>query len=126
MSYDNEGIGSGGHDEQRNSLRTPLLSDAESGNNDNYDEGIDILYSKAELEPDSVSVNWRSFRRGKPIRFLPTGITWHNNGTFTLCHSKNKKLAKALSMTKSGRINLSYDIDNDGVDELPNNRKVKC
>ncbi|NVJ62305.1 MAG: GspH/FimT family pseudopilin [Gammaproteobacteria bacterium] len=94
--------------------------------NDRFDESVDFLYSKATLDPEVVNVKWRSFRRGKPIRFLPTGITWHNNGTFTLCHSNHYKLAKGLSMTKSGRINLSYDVDNDGVEDLPNNRKVKC
>lgn len=73
-----------------------------------------------------VAISWRSFRGNKPIRFIPMGITWHFNGTFTLCHSHNPKAAKAIFVAKSGRIEMSTDTDRDGSDEDRKGKPIAC
>ncbi|WP_144395502.1 GspH/FimT family pseudopilin [Pleionea sediminis] len=96
-------------------------------NNDRqFTEDIDTLLFSHNYNDDNIHVKWRSFRASKPIHFLPSGITWHNNGTFILCLDKDPKLAKALFVAKTGRIEMSRDTNYDEYDEDRDGDKLKC
>ncbi len=96
-------------------------------NNDNqFNENEDRLVSYYPQQEQQISIQWSSFRKSSPIRFLPQGITWHNNGTFILCLNKDEQYARALFVAKSGRIELSKDENNDGIDELRSGKSLSC
>jgi type IV fimbrial biogenesis protein FimT len=77
--------------------------------NDQYDQEIDTLLQFYRAESDEVTIEWRSFRKDKPIRFIPAGITWHNNGTFVIRHNRYNKFNKRISLAKSGRAQVQKD-----------------
>ncbi|MEE4246178.1 MAG: GspH/FimT family pseudopilin [Kangiellaceae bacterium] len=91
-----------------------------------YDDENDARESFRSVDFEKLSISWKSFRGDKPIKFLPSGITWHQNGTFILCLDNNPKYAKAITLTKSGRARLSIDSDNDGIDELRDEKPIEC
>lgn len=96
-------------------------------NNDNqFTSDIDQLFKYHKIDSDLISIRWRSFRGNRPIRFIPAGITWHNNGTFIICHSQYAEMGKAIFLAKSGRAEMSRDQNFDGVDELRNEQPVQC
>lgn len=74
----------------------------------------------------NISLSFRAFGYKKSLQWLPTGITNHQNGTFVFCYQNAPKYSKALIMTKSGRIRVSQDSDNDGIDELASGDPLPC
>ncbi len=101
-----------------------LFTDKNSDNQ--FTQGIDQLLFTHAFENEALNINWRSFRRTQPIRFLPAGITWHNNGTFIMCLDNDPTLAKALFIAKTGRIEMSQDVNNDGYDEDRDGDPLSC
>lgn len=86
----------------------------------------DIMLSYiAGLDPED-RVKWRSFKPQSTLQFLPTGITNHQNGTFTICGLKKEKYAKAVILTKMGRPRISKDKNKDGIDEGADGKSLKC
>jgi len=98
----------------------------DENNNDQFDPVVDDLIKSHVVDEENLIINWRSFRGKKPIRFIPAGITWHFNGTFTLCLDKSPNYSKAIFLAKTGRVEISEDRNNDGIDELRNGKPVKC
>ena len=72
------------------------------------------------------SVSWKSFKVASTLQFLPTGITNHQNGTFTVCGLHTNKLARAVIITKMGRPRMSKDENGDGIDEGADGKPLAC
>lgn len=64
-----------------------------------------LIFVKSEL-PTQVSLNYAAFRSSNFITFRATGIT-KTNGTFTLCYNQDAHSARALILSKTGRIRFS-------------------
>ncbi len=64
-----------------------------------------LIFAKTRL-PDPVHVDYAAFRSSNFIAFRATGIT-KTNGTFTLCYNQDADSARALILSKTGRIRLS-------------------
>lgn len=89
---------------------------------DDEDQVINHVYGSHGSDP----VTWRSFKVAKTLQFLPTGITNHQNGTFTVCGIGKQEYARAVIITKMGRPRLSQDEDGDGIDEGATGAPLKC
>ncbi|NVJ51275.1 MAG: GspH/FimT family pseudopilin [Gammaproteobacteria bacterium] len=97
----------------------------DANNNLQVDTPIEFVLQTKTPKADVFDIRWSAFGRQQYLKFLPTGITAHHNGTFTLCH-KNNKYSRALSITKSGRIRKSRDSNGDGIHEIHLGRAIKC
>ncbi len=75
---------------------------------------------------DDVQLRWRAFGVRTSLQWHETGITNHQNGTFELCYQNDPELARALIITKAGRIRTSKDTNNDGVHENATGKALKC
>ncbi len=64
-----------------------------------------LIFAKSEL-PAAVRLDYAAFRSSNFIAFRPTGIT-KTNGTFTLCYNQQADSARALILSKTGRIRFS-------------------
>ena len=71
-------------------------------------------------------VSWKSFKADSTLQFLPTGVTNHQNGTFTVCGNGSNKFARAVIITKMGRPRMSQDSNGDGLDEGADGKALKC
>ncbi len=69
------------------------------------DENEALIFAKSEL-PRAVDLNYRAFRSSNFIAFRATGIT-KTNGTFTLCYNADENSARALILSKTGRVRMS-------------------
>ncbi len=69
------------------------------------DDDEPLIFAKSAL-PDAVRLNYAAFRSSNFIAFRATGIT-KTNGTFTLCYHQNADSARALILSKSGRVRFS-------------------
>ncbi len=69
------------------------------------DENESLIFAKSEL-PTAVNLNYSAFRSANFIAFRPTGIT-KTNGTFTLCYNEDANSARALILSKTGRVRFS-------------------
>ena len=99
---------------------------ADRNNNNSYEAEEDELINYHQITVPEFNIRWRSFRGNKPIRFLPMGITWHNNGTFVMCINQQPKYAKAIFLAKSGRAEMSRDDNHDGIDEGRDDKPIGC
>lgn len=69
------------------------------------DEDEALIFAKSAL-PAAIQLNYRAFRSSNFIAFRPTGIT-KTNGTFTLCYNEETDSARALILSKTGRVRFS-------------------
>ncbi len=69
------------------------------------DKNEPLIFVKSEL-PAAVHLDYAAFRSSNFIAFRPTGIT-KTNGTFTLCYNREANSARALILSKTGRIRFS-------------------
>ncbi len=69
------------------------------------DDDEPLIFVKSEL-PAAVHLDYAAFRSSNFIAFRPTGIT-KTNGTFTLCNNQEVDSARALILSKTGRIRFS-------------------
>ncbi len=62
------------------------------------------------------------------IIYAPTGRTigWGSNGTFKYCPRNYPDKSRAISISTSGRLYASSDIDNDGKDEVRSGSEINC
>jgi len=63
--------------------------------------------------PANITLNYRAFGSRHYLAYQPTGLTM-TNGTFTFCNRNLPQTAKALIVTKTGRVRLS-DTRSDGT-----------
>ena len=67
--------------------------------------------------PEGTQLNYRAFGSRHYVAYRPMGFT-KTNGTFTICNPAVPDRAKALILTKTGRVRLS--------DTLPGSKPIKC
>ncbi len=62
------------------------------------------------------------------IIFSPTGrlAAWGSNGTFRYCPHKHEDKNRGIRVAVSGRIYVSGDQNNDGIDEDRSGKPLKC
>jgi len=94
-------------------------------NNDAQRDEFETMVFNHRPKKDFLDISWSAFGRKNYIRYLPTGITAHHNGTFKLCHEK-LSLIRAISIAKSGRARASKDSDKDGIHELGEGKPIDC
>ena len=76
---------------------------------------------------NSGSLMWRSFGNKSYLQWLPTGMTYYQNGNFTYCPpSKNPRHAKNIIMNAAGRMYFGPDRNNDGIPESSSGKNVTC
>lgn len=70
---------------------------------------------------------WRSFGNKPYLEFLPSGRTNYQNGTFTYCiDPSDTEKARGISVTVTGRTQLAFDRNNDGIRENSGNKPLRC
>jgi type IV fimbrial biogenesis protein FimT len=75
---------------------------------------------------EKLAIKWRAFGRRSSLQWLETGITNHQNGSFELCYDNNPKHARALILTKAGRMRYSKDTNNDQLHENSTGEPINC
>ena len=88
--------------------------------------GNDELLYQYHNNDRKVIISWRAFGHKKSLQWLPTGITNHQNGSFELCYDDKEKLARALFITKAGRVRFSKDTNADQLHENSTGGKITC
>jgi type IV fimbrial biogenesis protein FimT len=81
----------------------------DNNHDDQFTDSIDEVLQVHKINSDRVSIEWNSFRSNRPIRFIPAGITWHNNGTFLISHKHYPELNKTITLAKSGRAEIHHE-----------------
>jgi len=72
-------------------------------------------------------LSWRGFRKGAYIQFTPEGFTNNQNGTFTYCPKDlNTQHARALFVSKTGKLRFSQDSNQDGIHENSQGKRLNC
>ena len=95
-------------------------------NGDRIRDATDQVLNHVRGINTSDAVVWKSFKASETLQFLPTGITNHQNGTFTVCGLKADKHARGVIITKMGRPRMSQDENGDGLDEGANGKPLSC
>lgn len=95
-------------------------------NGDRRYNGNDEILSQYKSEDEKFSLNWRAFGQKNSLQWLGTGITNHQNGSFELCYDNKANMARALFLTKAGRIRYSIDSDGDDVHENSTGGAISC
>ncbi|WP_444998283.1 GspH/FimT family pseudopilin [Aliikangiella sp. IMCC44359] len=79
-----------------------------------------------QLNDSNFQLRWRAFGKKSSFQWHETGITNHQNGSFELCLKQTPSLARALIITKAGRIRTSTDKNNDGIHENSRGKNLSC
>ena len=88
----------------------------DSNHNRRRSEDERLVYVQQPL-PETTELKYRAFGSRHYVTYRPEGFT-KTNGTFTVCNSAVPERAKALILTKTGRVRLS--------DKMPGGRAIKC
>ena len=96
--------------------------------NDNHliDHSEQLLLISDKID-QNIHLSWRVFGNKHYLKWLNTGMTDYQNGSFTLCHSnKNNHIAKQLIVNVAGRIYYAKDNNHDGIVESSQGRNIRC
>lgn len=89
--------------------------------------GRDILLNTIEKPFKDGELYWRSFGNKSYLKFLPSGRTDYQNGTFTYCIDvSDLEKARGISITVTGRSQLAFDRNGDGVRENSSGTPLRC
>jgi type IV fimbrial biogenesis protein FimT len=87
----------------------------------------DIIHSAVNNPITKGNLYWRSFGNKAYLQFLPSGHTNNQNGTFTFCPTdKPAKDAKGFSITRTGRSQMAFDRNGDGIAENSSGTPLRC
>ncbi|KGJ88262.1 GspH/FimT family pseudopilin [Thalassotalea sp. ND16A] len=96
-------------------------------NRDHAKDTSELLLQVVGAVQHRQLLTWRAFQNRKYIQFQQNGFTWNQNGTFRICANQpTLKYNRALIVTRSGRIRLSKDHDNNGIHEDAAGKEVSC
>ncbi|RDX37538.1 prepilin-type N-terminal cleavage/methylation domain-containing protein [Kangiella sp. HD9-110m-PIT-SAG07] len=65
----------------------------------------EVIFEKS-FSSEFSSVIWSAFQNKRGLTIAPTGYTDHQNGTLYLCYRGQKKLHRAVIVSKSGRVTI--------------------
>lgn len=102
-----------------------LLSFVDEDEDRLYDAEDTLLFASKQSD-QNFSVTWKAFGVKKSLQWLPTGITNHQNGSFELCYDGKPEHARALILTKAGRLRYSKDSDGDQIHEKSPGQPINC
>lgn len=89
--------------------------------------GNDVLLQTIRTPFHKGELHWRSFGNKSHLEFLPSGSTNYQNGTFTYCIDKSDvKKARGISITVTGRPQIAFDRNGDGVRENSSGTPLRC
>ena len=96
--------------------------------NKNHDRDVnELILQTIEPAEKTHTISWRAFQNRNYVQFQQNGFTWNQNGTLRICNNDpSLKYNRALIVTRSGRIRLSIDSDDDGVEEDAQGNKISC
>ena len=93
--------------------------------NRRIDNSETVLFQKL-IQSEEISLRWRAFGLRSSLQWLASGITNHQNGFFELCFQGEPTLARALIISKSGRIRRSADSDGNQIHENAQDDDIVC
>jgi type IV fimbrial biogenesis protein FimT len=80
-----------------------------------------------KTENIDIQITWRAYQNKSYLQFTPNGWTNNQNGTFRFCiANESARYNRALIISRSGRIRLSTDSNDDGVHEDRKGENVSC
>lgn len=89
--------------------------------------GDDILLRSIQMPFEEGELFWRSFGNKPHLEFLPSGRTNYQNGTFTYCiDSADPEKARGISVTVTGRPQIAFDRNGDGIRENSSGTQLRC
>ncbi|MDH5357844.1 MAG: GspH/FimT family pseudopilin [Gammaproteobacteria bacterium] len=97
------------------------------GNDSNGSRDADEnLISTGSIGKD-YQLNWTAFGSNNYIRFRSTGLTLSQNGTFKICPVDGDiRFARAVMISKTARVRLAKDTDDDGNYEDADGNALIC
>jgi len=75
---------------------------------------------------NDMQIRWRAFGVRSSLQWLPSGMTNHQNGTFEICLNDDPRYARALIITKAGRVRRSKDTNGNGIHENAKGEDIRC
>jgi len=95
-------------------------------NNDRNINGDESLLKHYSIENELITLRLAAFGIRSSMQWLETGITNHQNGYFEFCYRERPKLARALIISKAGRIRHSKDTNGNEIHEDSNDNDLSC
>ncbi|MET1254282.1 GspH/FimT family pseudopilin [Aliikangiella maris] len=89
------------------------------------DKSESMIYVQ-NLNHPQLSLKFKAFGYRNSFQWHQTGITNHQNGTFLFCWKNKPELARALIISKAGRMRHSQDSNQDGIQEDANDKNLHC
>jgi type IV fimbrial biogenesis protein FimT len=94
-------------------------------NNGSFDLG-ESLITTGQLKT-GYTLRWSAFGSTSYIRFDKNGMTASHNGTFKLCPAdKDDRFASAVIVSKTARIRISQDSNQNGIKEDAAGNELSC
>ena len=89
-------------------------------------EGVlEILHVGNEI--NGGKIRWQGFGEVAMLQMMPTGFTAEQNGSFIFCpNNGDVRYARAIFISKTGRIRHSEDKDQDGIHEDADGKPLTC
>ncbi|MCW8876631.1 MAG: GspH/FimT family pseudopilin [Kangiellaceae bacterium] len=101
------------------------LAFIDNNGNRRIDENETVLFQKL-VRSEDISLRWRAFGVRSSMQWLSSGITNHQNGYFEFCFQGEPTLARALIISKSGRIRRSADTNGNQIHENSQDDDIVC
>ena len=90
-------------------------------------DGDDQLLRVIDSLKEGESLRWRSFRNKSYLQFMPTGMTYYQNGNFTYCPKDgDSHYARHWIINVAGHIRMGRDSDEDGIVERWDRKNIEC
>ena len=87
----------------------------------------DLVVRYVEFHEFDGSLTWRAFQNRQYLQITPLGFTNYQNGNFTLCPPNgDRRYARQLIITRTGRVRHAQDSDGDGIREDSRGRPLRC
>ncbi|MEX1033050.1 MAG: GspH/FimT family pseudopilin [Cellvibrionaceae bacterium] len=115
-----------GTDDCGREWRKGLIVFVDANSNGDREESDRVLLVSPPF-PENSSMTWSSFGSNNHLRFVASGATINQNGSFTYCPpSKNAVYARQVVVNKIGRARLAMDRDGNGIRENARQEDISC
>lgn len=87
----------------------------------------DEIFLKNKILNKKIELHWRAFGNKAYIRWLPSGLTHYQNGSFTFCPSNKKpELIQQIILNANGRAYFAKDKNHDGIIDNSQGDNIQC
>jgi type IV fimbrial biogenesis protein FimT len=98
----------------------------EDANSDGVLDGAEVTITGGSLT-NGYLLTWSAFGSNSYIRFNKNGMTASHNGTFKFCpQDSNSKFASAVIVSKTARIRVAKDNNQNGIREDASGNDLTC